>query len=699
MGSLIEGKAEGDFEGETGVFNGTGEVYLGRDLEFQVTDTTLIKFMKGSGGDGEVRDNELQRLGGTLTCTIVKDGEDLVWLSASGEYNAVENTLVECEGTAKLLRPFEMLDGGIIISDVSGTARIENNELVSAGGDGTIAIPMLPGDVNGTFNVNWRNEGGNDIYSGGGDINFTLFDDPETGRKMTGMVAAQYNEDDTFHVEGGVEFDINPMLGGGLNVAMDMGPGIDPDPVFSGVMECAGELVKARDLFNLEIPIIPHTPVQVGGPFPIVLNFGALGAMGLEMLPLTFAASIGVDNFRPMSTEADFPVPDFEAMLELNWGLNFNALLAAYMSLELGYMGFSAGGGVRGEAELDAPLNVTPFGVLRGSAEGFGGELGIGISLAPTMDLRLVLFASATLGTESFQHDLATFEYSLGELFSFEWGTKYKFGDPAFQGNEDETPIDQAVPSAAQKDTEQTLAPTVPATSASGAENVPGGPELESGSEVANQQPGAAGGEGKMGELMEKMEDVKVMASGLQGLVYLASKLAGCLMALATFGPIGLIVYIVFEAIFGDLSWDAIKQAASDVKTAFDTARDLLDPFMPVWLTDIIDTFMGEKPGLFDALFGADDAMRDSVRAGEHKVAPAQMRAKMCEEMLKGWTGEADQECIIDVLEHSAREGDIKSVVSMAGGADWFISDLDGYEDDRARQLFDSNGISYDSGW
>jgi hypothetical protein len=94
-------------------------------------------------------------------------------------------------------------------------------------------------------------------------------------------------------------------------------------------------------------------------------------------------------------------------------------------------------------------------------------------------------------------------------------------------------------------------------------------------------------------------------------------------------------------------------------------------------------------------LFGADDRMRESVRKGEHRHAPADMRAEMIKVMDGGWVSEDDEECILEILKFSASRGDLASVVSMSGGADHLLGVLDGREDEEARQLFRRSGIAF----
>ena len=233
----------------------------------------------------------------------------------------------------------------------------------------------------------------------------------------------------------------------------------------------------------------------------------------------------------------------------------------------------------------------------------------------------------------------------------------------------------------------------MPSPSSTGAKNVEGGPQLESGSEIAGEEP--SGGQDQMGEMMKTVDQVKILAAGLGALAMLGKIIMGLITATLTLGPIGFIMYLVYELVFGDLSWEGIKKAVNDVVAAVTVGAEMLKPFLPEWLSDIIDVFTGEKPSLMDALFGADDAMRKEVRNGNYKHAPAVLRYEMVKAMLDGCTGEADEECILKVLQFSSRNGDIRTVVPSKSFADWIITDLDGYEDKQARKIFEKHGIKW----
>lgn len=93
--------------------------------------------------------------------------------------------------------------------------------------------------------------------------------------------------------------------------------------------------------------------------------------------------------------------------------------------------------------------------------------------------------------------------------------------------------------------------------------------------------------------------------------------------------------------------------------------------------------------GVWDAIwewFGADDKVREMVANGAHRVLGWKERAQMINTLLDGWTGEEDQDAVMQILRFSQRKGDMWSVLSEATPDD-ILSDLDGAQDTEARRL------------
>ena len=685
--SLIEGSVTGVYDPASGEITGKGAVYLGRDLKYDLGGGTELRLLKGSGGDADVNKSKLERLGGTLTAEIWKNGEGIVQVTASGEYNVVTNTLTSLTGTATLLKPLELLGGNVIVSNVSGTATIENNELVEAGGKGDLLIKPL-NDMKGWFEVKWSNRGGNETYEGTGNVEFTLIKpDADTGRGMSGEVGVTAKSDGTFTAVGDIDYQINEIIGGKLQVSVDQ----NWDPKVYGNINVDTNLVEARDLFKMEKDLLPEQTVRL--PYGLALFYGMKGGMGMAMDALRLQAGITVGDWHPL-TEGD--VPKFQSNLDLTWGMNFNAKVVPYLGLG-GDIGFaSAQMGVKGEVELNAPVKAKAGGEIKGEGGGFYGELSVGISIAPEVDLALIPYIKGEIpNLFSFEEDLDRFEQPLGKIFEFEWGGKYGFGDTQYKNQAPITPAD--VPAPSHKETKREGKPAsvgIGNGGGGGGQAKKGAPQLESGNEVAQNQ---KTGDGKMEEVMNTLNDVIAVVEGIGAAGELFGMLVSALAALATFGPAGLVVHIVWNIFTGELSWDKIKTAVVKVVKAVQAAGRLLRKHFPGWWNSIVDVFNGEKPGLLDALFGADDRMREAVGRGDHRYAPYDMHKEMVNTMKGGWLSDDDANCIAQVFEVAAQRGWLGRLVSDCGGADEFIDGWStGFDDSRIKRVFRRNGIRFD---
>ena len=685
--SLIEGSVNGVYDPKTGHITGKGAVYLGRDLEYNLGSGVQLKLLKGSGGDADVKDSKLERLGGTLTAEIWKNGEGIVNVTATGEYDVVNNKLTSLSGKATLLKPLELLGGNVIVSNVSGTATIENNELVEAGGKGDLEIVPL-NNMKGWFDVKWSNRGGNETYEGTGNVEFTLIKpDPATGRGMSGEVGVTAKSDGTFTAVGDIDYQINEIIGGKLQVSVDQ----TWDPKVYGNINVDTNLVEARDLFKMEKDLLPEQKVRL--PYGLALFYGMKGGMGMAMDALNLKAGITVGDWHPLK-EGD--VPKFQSNLDLTWGMNFNAKVVPYLGLG-GDIGFaSAQMGVKGEVELNAPVKAKAGGEIKGEGGGFYGELSVGVGIAPTVDLALIPYIKGEIPKLfSFEEDLDRFEQPLGKIFEFEWGGTYGFGDTQYKNQAPITPAD--VPAPAHKETKREGKPAsigVGNGGGGGGQAKKGAPQIEGGSEIAKDQ---KVGDGKMEEVMNTLNDVIAVIEGVGAAGELFGMLASALAALATFGPAGLVVHIVWNIFTGELSWDKIKTAVTKVVKAVQAAGRLLRKHFPGWWNSIVDVFNGEKPGLLDALFGADDRMREAVGRGDHKYAPYDMHKEMVNTMKGGWLSTDDANCIAQVFEVAAQRGWLSRLVSACGGADEFIDGWStGFDDSRIKRVFNRNGIKYD---
>jgi hypothetical protein len=617
----------------------------------------------------------------------------VVSVTANGTYNAVTNVLEELTGTATLERAIEIGGTGdnamFRIDALTGTATIRNNELVGVEGSLDFTVPPLNGMV-GHIEGGWRiKEDGTDEYWGTGTINFTLFDDPDKGRSLSGELSATFNRDGTWRVSGDAEYHLSPIIGGDVHVEMDQ----NLDPVIGvGLSLTNLPLMDSREIFAKELDLLPRTDVMIFPPAALNLFFGAKAGVKLDMRALLFSAEIRADGWRPRAAAGEIgAVPQFTASMSMNWGLDFQATLAAYLGISLGATGFSVGAGLEGQLEINVPLVVNPYGMLTGGPEGFGGELGIGVTIAPTLKVRGIPFVSAVLGPLDFRHDMAVFEQDLGELFRWEWGTKYKFGD--VQGEEPydatqntatsgrEAPV--AAPATEQAPSFPTRAPSAPARR-------PGTPDIAA-------DPGQSQEEqsGPMGELQQHIDDITAIGEGVGAIGMLFGLISSLLTGLAVAGPAGLVIMLIIEIIFNDLTWEGLVNAVRAVGRAMVVAGRLLRPYLPDWLNGIIDFASGAKPSLMDALFGADDKVRAEVDRGTHRDLPPEGRAKFCDIMMDGSCGNADEDRILVILHYSDRKGDLRQVLShIEGGVDRLDWKLDWSQNDELWELLEQYGYS-----
>jgi hypothetical protein len=690
---LIRGQAEGTYDSKTGLFSGKGGIYLGRDVDFDMGGGALIKFKAGSGGGGEIVNSELRKLTGTLNCELHDSDGLLVTLSAAGEFDAVNKELVWVEGTATFARALEPLGPGImILENLSGSARLEKGDLVWAKASGDIRVPPL-NDSTGSFEVQWRNDGSRDYYSGQGKLNLNLIPDTGNGRSLNGEIDFKYNEDDTYNVKGTLGFQLNEKIGGEASIEMNGGKGQDFDPIIGAKIDYKDTLLPEKELFAMEMALLPAQMMVVGPGF--TFSYGANAGMGLNLRPLEAEASIGFENWRPLSEGS---TPTFTAGLGLSWGMDFSLFVSAYMSL--GWV--AVGAGVKGEAKLTIEVPVTASGELSGGPDGFDAALDFGVSISPTVTLSATPYVYLGVdGIAAYNADLATFEYVLDNLFSWEWNKRYHFGDTP-ETEDGAAAAEASSPAATTSDAVQTEAPPSQGESFGSAETEAGTPQMESGQEMSNNS-GMAGAEGggEMSDMEKKMALVEVIANGVGSLVELVTLIAGLIAAMVILGPIGLMLMFVYEICFNDLSWDKLKTNVENVIILFtnEEVLEYIEGLKPDWWKKLEDFIGGGEPDLMGAFFGADDKMREAVGNNEHLEADTKMRGEMVKTMMAGCCFDEDEDCILIVLRWSAGGGGgLTDVLNHAGGAQAVWEKLDGSQNDQLEALYDANGIHYSSG-
>ena len=89
--------------------------------------------------------------------------------------------------------------------------------------------------------------------------------------------------------------------------------------------------------------------------------------------------------------------------------------------------------------------------------------------------------------------------------------------------------------------------------------------------------------------------------------------------------------------------FNRLKDDLKKVLDALDEIISIVTPYLPDWWNAAIKFFGDDPPSLWDALFGADDAMRAAVAKGEHRYLDASGRAEMIDTMMNGVCGLCEQ--------------------------------------------------------
>jgi hypothetical protein len=680
---LLRGHVNGEWTSETGQISGEGHVELARDLTYGP-----LKVLAGSGGTGVVQNSQLQRFSGMIRA-ILSDaaGSPLVRLEANGSFDAVRGVVERLEGQVTMLRDWTPIPG-VRIFGVSGTGLVENNELKRVEGQGSVEIPSV--HATGRVQAGWRNAGGNDVYWGNGDLAFN-WAMGRAGRGITGAgVGFTLEESGAFQVSGDVDYRINRMIAGSLDMTMDQ----SLDPVLGGSLQATGNLIEGKELFALDKRLVNIGPIRIWGP--LALNGGIRAQLSLATLPLTMNSDIAVSGWRPRT--AATTVPDFDAEMSLGWGLNLHAGLIPYLELggDLGVV--SAYAGVEGALAVDANPRLSLDVGLHGEGGQYWGDVAVGVKLAPTASLTVTPYVRATLLSKEARANLASWPIQLGQIFNFEWGKSYTFGDRP------------TAPTSAPVQTLPAPAPRVdrtpregPAQSGggnrSGSSRVEGGPSIDGGGLGAASGLGQAqGGQSEIGGLLDKLDKLVKLAEGLGAIGELVDMVGGVVRDLAM-GPVG-IFSIVWKIFKGELSWDRIKGAVDKVIAAMGIIMEMMANILPDWFQRVRQFIANGPPDILNALWGRDEAAARVVRDGRtiHEAPPEILRELW--HMLKGtwldWTSERDEDCILEILEAANNRGLIRQLVTGAGDANSLLGTLDGHQDRRARQIFYRAGIPFD---
>lgn len=479
-----------------------------------------------------------------------------------------------------------------MISGVTGRALLEDNEIREVDGAGTVAMERI--HATGTFDAHWRNEGGADRYWGTGALNFDWGMGSESGRGITGAgVSATLNEDQSFEATGTLQYAINENMKGDLQITVDQ----NWDPELAGSFDAHGTIMEGKELFKKEMQLIPHTAVPIVGPLGIA--FGMLGSMGMTLNPMTYDFHTAISNFHPLNAD----VPDFEASLGLDWGVNFFGALAPYLGIGVALPILTATAGVRGQVRLDAPVNFGIDGSVFGRGGEFGGDLGVSAGVTPTLSLSVIPYVEASAFGQGATWEFGNYPIASMDLFTVEWGTTYHFGDsgPSTSSGASQSvaPTQPAAAPMTLNAASNTAAPSLGVgNSSSGPSGLPGMPQV-GGSDVSSES-GTSGG---LDGIMEKANRVSAIAAGVGAMSNLID------LGLSSWNLPALAVRIA-------TNWDAIAADVRIVINAISVAAEWISELLPGWffeLKQVIQDGLGVLQGAFNLVMDGVNWVVDGV--------------------------------------------------------------------------------------
>lgn len=657
-GDLLAGSLDGKIAvSDQGVSmqDGAASATLLRNLSMEL-GAGEVQVLEGAAVQVRFEGGQLVSLGGQIEA-LFNDGNRIINISAEIDYDPTQKIIRSLDAGLQTDDVFSLFDGKLLVSEVEGGISIRNNEVVSLGGHARLDAYVGDFTLAGEADVTWSEEGEGTSFVGIGWLEFSWFEEEDADRYLNGRIDASIDGDE-FSLVGRVEMGLMEGLTGNAMVAMDQ----EMDPEISASLTYSTQLMEASELWAMEFGMGIQIPII---PVLVTLEAGILFGMSISTRPLMVFGTVGVENWRPKSN--DFP--DFYAQLRASWGLDIEAKAMAYLELILGIDGLlHLTGGVRAGVGLNIPIELSPHISLHGSDEGIWGEMGIDLSIAPVLKLLIDAYMEwDVLGIWDGQKVWNLMDQELAELGNIDWSGSFAFGD-----KQEPTGEAEAVES-------QEVAPVGSPVTAP--EGLNGDSSLGFGNQ--EQEPGSGAGltgltdglvapsaesqEGEMEQegLGSQFQKVGEYADGIAAVGDLVGVIADGFKALVKGGPIGLIVWVLFEK--------PSKAEIQEKKARVSEFRSGLNDDGLIQPGSMIDLMLGILGGdySFWIIFDKSKPYRDMVDRGMHEDATLEDRAKILEGMIKGWTGEKDESRIIEVLEYTlANEGGagVRELTEYVGG-------------------------------
>ncbi|MEM7036360.1 MAG: hypothetical protein AAF570_05210, partial [Bacteroidota bacterium] len=642
-GELLSGNVEGVIlftEGEPGVTmqNGTASATLMRNLTMDLA-AGEVRILEGASVSVTVEEGKVVSLAGDVSAEY-DDGNRVITISASMDYDPSENILRKLDATMATDEVFELFDGKLQISEIEGGISIRNNELVSLGGHARLDMQIGDFELAGEADVTWSDNGDGPAFIGNGWLEFSWFEDGEDpDRYLTGRIDASINGDQ-FNLLGSVEMGLMKGLTGQATVQIDQ----EMDPVISASLTYGATLMEANELFAMEFGIGIQIPII---PVLVTVEAGILFGMSINTRPLMVFGTVGVENWRPKAKG----FPDFHAELRATWGLDIEAKAMAYLEIILGIADvLHLTGGIRAGVGLNIPIELAPYISVHGGEDGIWGEMGLDLSINPVLKLIIEAYMEwGVFGIWEGEKIWSLLDQELAELGNINWSGSFAFGDKQEPTGEVGTGEQQVVE---PQGTPLTPPENLNGDSSLGIGNHENEPESEAGLTGLSDgldTPSAESAEGDVdqGGLGSEFQKVGDYADGVAAVGDLIGVIADGFQALVKGGPVGLIIWMIFEK----PSKDEMQEKRDRVQEFKDKleGEDLIEPGSTVDLA--LGILCGEYS--FWIIFDKSKPFRDMVDEGLHEEATLEDRAKMLQGLIDGWTTNGDESRIITILQYT----------------------------------------------
>lgn len=541
----------------------------------------LFRVVNGTSASANIVNNTVEKIDGNLVVQISAPRsagfDPAIQVEANGTIDFTsDKPEVSVSGSVSLVKPEVELMEGLSITSLSAQGTITKGEIEEIRGGASIRYKRGSLTIEGAAtDFGWvkGKDGAEDEFDFKGHLSVSAFEE-----KLKGEVDIEYDSrGGAPKVTGEVEFKITDYLKGMIGLKFKE----DWTPIVWGTMTCTDvELIAGHKLIGFDKQFGAKIPVY--GPISIDAGVG-LGA-SVDLQPVTFNAEINIGEFE-VSAEAKMPA--FDAEMQLKSGITLNAEVAPYLGVCIDAKIASAGVKLIGSAKAQANADLNMTGKLHGGDDGFWGELGMGLELKASASLSVILQGYASALGHSFKHDFATWDFDLGEIFNVKWGKKFTFGDKEEAADSDESVTPLAAQQSAQSSGSEELkkeyfASKFPLAGPSPKKDK--APNLGNPSQDAKKKADEKG-EQAPGGAMEKIEKGAKVASAIGVIAKFIGIVGDCVTAASVAGPIGVVGYLAFKFVTGELSFEQIK---ADIKALVDGVQAIRDLLQGVDLLALI---------------------------------------------------------------------------------------------------------------